>query len=173
MRRFSSVALAALALSRGSGLRSLRAPVCALGAMVLALSLAASRGGAPTHHNGRALLAVWLALAIVVGAQLDAVLRRPGAARLGLAAVIFAVVPFGAFVLRPWYARLDSMADREVETRIGARTRALVDRGPVLLEVRDFGFFAIQSYFDEHLSELSNLGDLEKCMVKYPFRYFK
>lgn len=139
------VALAALALSRGSGLRSLRAPVCALGAMVLALSLAASRGGAPTHHNGRALLAVWLALAIVVGAQLDAVLRRPGAARLGLAAVIFAVVPFGAFVLRPWYARLDSMADREVETRIGARTRALVDRGPVLLEVRDFGFFAIQA----------------------------
>lgn len=139
------LALGAFAWVRGSTLRGFRAPLVALTAMVVALSLAAARGGAPTHHSGRALLAVWLLFALYVGAKAYAAFERPGGARLGFAALMLVALSLGSFVLRPWYGRLDSMAHRESETRIGARTRALVDGGPVLLEVRDFGFFAIQA----------------------------
>jgi len=120
-----------------------RGPVVSLVAMVGALSLAALRGGAPTHHNGRAILVVWLALAVAVGARLAGAPWSPGRSRTLVVAASLASVALGVAILRPWYARLDSMSAREAEARIGAAA-ARVD-GPVLLEVRDFGFFAVQA----------------------------
>jgi len=138
-------AAACAVLLRSRSFRRLRAPALALFAMVFALSLAAARGGAPTHHNGRALLAVWLLLAVYVGAALAEGFTVPGWRRVAVAAVAVLSLPVGALVLRPWYARLDAMSDRTAETRIGARARELAAAGPVLLEVRDFGFFAVQA----------------------------
>jgi len=133
-------------LSRGRAAPppSLRGPVAALAAMVAALSLAAARGGAPTHHNARALLAVWLVVALGLGAAAWHALAAGGRRRMALVAAGAVVLPLGGLVLRPWYARLDSMAARADEERIGA---LVAERGAdaVLLEVRDFGFFAVQA----------------------------
>ncbi len=120
-----------------------RGPVLALAFMVVALSLAALRGGAPTHHNGRAILVVWLALAVAVGARFHAIVLAPTRARVALLAATLASLPLGALILRPWYARLDSMSARTAEERIGALAAQVAD--PVLLEARDFGFFAVQA----------------------------
>jgi hypothetical protein len=123
---------------------SLRGPLASLGAMVVALSLAAARGGAPTHHNGRAMLAVWLVVALGLGAGAWHAFAAGGRRRVALLAACAVVLPLGALVLRPWYARLDSMAARADEEGIGALVRAN-DADAVLLEVRDFGFFAIEA----------------------------
>lgn len=120
-----------------------RGPVFSLASMVAALTLAAARGGAPTHHNGRALLVVWLAVAIAVGAALYAMVRRPGARRLVALSATAIVLALGAWILRPWYARLDAMSARSSEEEAGRLTTTVAD--PILLEVRDFGFFAVQA----------------------------
>src|SRR5205823_5665221 len=49
------------------------------------------------------------------------------------------------FVLRPWYARLDEMTARAPEVAIGSAARALPRGARVLLEVRDFGYFAVEA----------------------------
>jgi hypothetical protein len=145
--------IAAVACAIGASLRSVPTETAspwprlagALAFMVLALSLAAARGGAPTHHNGRALLAVWLALAVYVGAGLTRIALAKGHARIAVGLVSIAALPVGALVLRPWYARLDSMADREPEVAIGRAVRDLPKSARVLIEVRDFGFFAVEA----------------------------
>jgi hypothetical protein len=130
---------------RNRGERFSRVPIVALAFMVATLSLAAVGGGAPTHHNGRALLVVWLAVAVYLGAALERELSRQWRTGVALLLVVLASLPLGAFLFRPWYARLDAMADREDEARIGAATRTLAVSGPILLEVNDFGFFAVEA----------------------------
>lgn len=123
---------------------ALRGPLVALAGMVALLSVAAARGGAPTHHNGRAMLAVWLLVAVVLGAAGARILSVAGGARRAWLASLAVVLPLGVILLRPWYARLDSMAARSDEERLGARV-AEEPPGAVLLEVRDYGYFAIQA----------------------------
>src|SRR5207244_11540149 len=100
--------------------------LAALAFAVAALSLMAARGGAPTHHNGRALLAVWLAVAVAAGAGLFTAAHahtRRGRFAVGAA---LAALPLGAFVLRPWYAPPDAMSARAPEVAIGRLARAAV-----------------------------------------------
>lgn len=112
-----------------------------LGGMLVALSLASLPGSAPTHHSGRAVLAVWLAMAIYVAPSLRAWLSSPRGRLVGLA--LAALVALGAVVLRPWYARLDRFTPRVDEVAIGDAARTAP--APVLLEVRDYRFYAIEA----------------------------
>jgi len=120
--------------------------VIGLGALlVVGLSAAATLGGAPTHHPGRALLAVWLLLALFAGARASSswrVGRLP--ARLGLLAAAFLVVAFGALVARPRWSEPTRFTSRAAETAIGTEVARLVPAGcSVLLEARDYGYFAV------------------------------
>ena len=126
-----------------------------LGVMLGALSLAAPTGGVPTHHAGRALLALWLVMAIYVGAAARRILRGPGwgaslqsrhYARLLFSAGALTALILGATVLRPWYAELDVFTARRDETAIGKAVGAkLPPAARVLLETQDFRYFAVQA----------------------------
>jgi hypothetical protein len=132
---------------RREGVRpSARRVVIGLGVLVAGLMVAAVRGGAPTHHAGRALLGVWLALALFVGAEAEPVLGRRDRWRPGLVGLLLVILALGAAVLRPWFSRLDSMAARADETAIGLAAGRLVPAGGrILLAVEDYGFFAIEA----------------------------
>jgi hypothetical protein len=142
-------ALALVLVARPLRPPSLARTSAALALLLVLLTAASIPGGAPTHHAGRALLAIWLALAIYVGAGAHHAItggalgkqRRQAYAALTLAAVIG-----GAFVLRPWYARLDSFITRADEIAIGAAAahHSRPDER-ILVEVIDYGHFAIQA----------------------------
>ncbi len=120
-------------------------PAVALTSMVALLSAAAMRGGAPTHHAGRAVLAVWLAVAVYAGAAIATAFLRGRPERRAVLALSAASIALGVLILRPWYARLDSMTTRTRELSIGAAASALPRDARVLVEVRDFGFFAVEA----------------------------
>ena len=137
-----------LVISRGPG-ALIAPPAGRLGGfgllLVLGLSAAAVRGGAPTHHVGRALLAVWLLLGLWCGIRGRALLRasrpRVRAVWLGAALVLLAL---GVTILRPWYARIGQFGDREDDVAMGERVAQRVPPGePTLLEIRDYGYFAL------------------------------
>ncbi len=122
---------------------SFRRPAVCLGMMLALLSVAALPGGAPTHHGGRAVLAVWLVLAIGVGEGARVALRSRH--RVSFTVLVIAVMPLGAWLLRPWYARLDSFVTRADELAIGAAVADQLVDERALVETRDYGFFAIQA----------------------------
>ncbi|MEM6789931.1 MAG: hypothetical protein AAF715_20595 [Myxococcota bacterium] len=112
-----------------------------LGGTLLALSLASLPGSAPTHHSGRAVLAVWLGLALYIAPSSRRALRGPRRRVVALAGL--AVIVLGATVLRPWYARRDRFTPRTAEVAVGVATRN--GPGPVLVEVVDYRFYAIEA----------------------------
>jgi hypothetical protein len=113
-------------------------------ALLALLTLASIPGGAPTHHAGRALLAIWLALAIYLGAGAHQALRTRSRRLYALAT--FTAVLGSAVILRPWYARLDSFITRRDEIAIGAAAAHHTKPGDrILLEVLDYGRFAIEA----------------------------
>jgi len=115
--------------------------------LVVGLALAAARGGAPTHHEGRALLVVWLLGAIFVGAQGCAAFRR--SSQLGRAILVgasAAIVVLGSTILRPWYGHIGQFGHRDAAVAIGQAAGELVPPGElVLIELRDYGYFAVQA----------------------------
>jgi hypothetical protein len=120
-----------------------RAAVC-IGAMMLTLLVATAAGGAPTHHAGRALLVVWLAMAIYVAHGARGVLYQ-AKWRPWFTAAVLLVLPAGAFVLRPWYAQLDSFIHRDHELTIGRLAAKHAAGQRILVEVIDYSYFAIQA----------------------------
>lgn len=145
LREEPELCLVAIALS--SAARTVpvafRRPAVSLAVMIAMLSAASIRGGAPTHHVGRAVLAVWLLLAIGVGEGARVALASPK--RAHFAGLVLVVMPLGAFVLRPWYARLDSFITREHEIAIGRVVAPHLTGALALVEARDYGFFAVQA----------------------------
>jgi hypothetical protein len=107
--------------------------------VVLALTLAALPGAAPTHHAGRALLMIWIVVAIYTGAWLHPLLRRPAAV-----ALVIATLLLGAAMLRPWFARLDGFTARRDETAIGQAVQA-AGAEPVLLEADNYAYYAVMA----------------------------
>jgi hypothetical protein len=122
--------------------RSLRRPAAALAVMFAALLLASIRGGAPTHHAGRALLVIWIAMVVYVAHGARGVMYRRRW-RKWLALSVCTVMPLGALMLRPWFARLDAFIDREDEIAIGRAATA--EPGLILCQVDDYAHFAIQA----------------------------
>jgi hypothetical protein len=59
--------------------------------------------------------------------------------------LVVVLMPTGALVLRPWYARLDSFITRADEVAIGREVAAHLGDGLALVEARDYGFFAIEA----------------------------
>jgi hypothetical protein len=112
-------------------------------ALFATLSLSAALGASATHHPERSLLLLWLLLAIAVGAGMRAALRGPSQLRFSLVALV--ALPLAALVLRPWYARIDAFIARNDEVALGETIAASGGAEPVLLEVIDYGFYAVQA----------------------------
>lgn len=144
------VALLALALllarAERPSLRAARRPAALVGLLVLGLSLAAARDGAPTHHLARAWLVVLLFAALLAGRLLDAAARggaRSAAASLACGALAVLV---GAAV------RSSSPAlhfePRAAEVAIGQdAARLLPPHARLLLEVSGYGYLATSAGF--------------------------
>jgi hypothetical protein len=129
-------------------LRRYARPAALLLAQLVLLSAAMVRDGAPTHHPERALLSAMLLLAILTGdLGLRVALLAPARSRFILATGLCAWIIFAALVFRPWLRR-EHFAHRADETAIGRAASTLVPPGErVLLEVTDYGYFAVMASF--------------------------
>lgn len=115
-----------------------------LASIPLFLTAGALRGGAPTHHGERALLALWFACAVVIGDLVTSAARRFGwRPRARLAAALAMAVLAGSLFVRPNVAR-ETFVDRRYEAEIGTRARAFLSSdGKLAIATNDFGFFAV------------------------------
>jgi hypothetical protein len=118
----------------------------ALGALVLLgfLIWGDMRDGAPTHHSERPLLCIWLLATLIAAVAVTHWLRRQ---RLWLMAMLPVVLV--ASVLRPWYTRRDSFADRSEELRLGEQARHLGEVQRLLIDSGDYGYFAVIAAFED------------------------
>jgi len=134
-----------------------RRPAALIAALVGFLIVGELRDGAPTHHGERALLAIWLFAALVVGELLTRAwqVSSTGQRLAGLASML-AVLAVVALVVRPWSTREIAFVDRRAEVEIGKRAAELIaDRGDELaqsggklaISSRDLGFFAVMAGF--------------------------
>jgi hypothetical protein len=107
-------------------------------------------GGAATHHRERSLLALWLLGAVLAGDLLDRAWNRLGHAgrRVAPGAVILAAA-LTALGVRPWSARREGFVDRSEEVHLGERARAEAASRPgnLLVDTKDYGFFAAMAAF--------------------------
>lgn len=129
-------------------LRRYARPAALVLGQIALLSAAMVRDGAPTHHPERALLSAMLLLAIAAGDFGSHVaLLAPRRARPLLALVIAAWLLPAALHFYPWL-RLEDFANRKDEVAIGRAARTIVPPGErVLLEVTDYGYFAVMAAF--------------------------
>lgn len=141
------VALIAARAPLGAG-RYLRFAI-ALGALVLFVAAGEWRNAAPTHHAERALLALWLGLAIVAGDGLARAWRRGrGPARWRLAGAAGLLVVLAAVAWRPRWGRPAPFVDRRHEVGVGVAARRLVPAGErLVVDTPDYGFFAVMAAF--------------------------
>jgi len=150
--------LAALALLALLGRRVARAPLragrylrfaAALGALLTFVAAGEWRNAAPTHHGERALLALWLGLAIVTGDGLARAWQGGGArARWRLAGAAALLVGLAAGAWRPRWGRPAPFVDRRHEVGVGAAARRLLPAGERLaIDTPDYGFFAVMAAF--------------------------
>jgi hypothetical protein len=143
------VIVSALASRRFDALRRHLRPLGLLGLLMLFLVIGELRASGATHHAERAVLAIWLWLAVLVADvtfDLWPMLRQR--ARWGLAAASAATLLLGASVLRPWYARRDSFIDRSAEVAIGRAASEQARAGErLLVDTPDFGFYAVIAGF--------------------------
>jgi hypothetical protein len=138
--------LCLLTVRRSPALDTYRRPALLLAGLVAFLVAGQLRGSAPTHHDERPLLAVWLGLAVFVGHALHWCWHSLESRRRGLLIVAgVGLVGLGALVLRPRYGRLDPFVDRTWEVDIGrrAKSRLAAERGHVLIDTTDYGFYAV------------------------------
>jgi len=114
--------------------------------MLVALTVAALPGGAPTHHSGRALLAIWLMLCLYLGSAMQRVFAEGGWRPRVLVGLVLAALLVGGLILRPWYARLDAFTARGSETSIGAAAgKHMGHRDAALLQVVDYRYLAVRA----------------------------
>jgi hypothetical protein len=150
-------ALAAVAWLRARSLRLLstrgaRRFAVALAALPLFLLLGALRGSSPTHHGERALLAVWLGTALLLGTACElASARLVRGERWLYAGSLLAAALVGGLLrtfhpVQPFQAR-----SQEVDIGLRARLRG-IDR--LAIDAPDFGYFAVQAAFARPLRSL-------------------
>ncbi len=146
------LALVGFALARGRGRAELAAwsrfarPAAVLAFLFATLTVSSLRGGAPTHHPERALLALHLLGAVALGHAWTRArrLERLGRPRHWL--VLAVVLGPGLYVTRFWFLYREHFASRRDEVAIG---EAVLQRVPlearVLVEAVDYGHFAVQA----------------------------
>lgn len=139
---------ASLLAGTGCLRRHFRATVAAL-ALLVFLVAGDLRDGAPTHHAERALLFIWLWLALLSADAFDGSFDRArGALRAACIAVPGLVVAPMIAIVRPWYAARDGFIDREAELAIGrSAAEAAGARERLAVATRDFGFYAVLAGF--------------------------
>ncbi|MFO0615170.1 MAG: glycosyltransferase family 39 protein [Polyangiaceae bacterium] len=111
--------------------------------LFVALTAANVKGGAPTHHPERALVAPLLAVGLLAGRALTELVRAPReiARRLRVAVVAVAAASWPA---RRFVLRSEVLADRALEVDIGERAAARVAPAvKVHVDVVDYGYFAV------------------------------
>jgi hypothetical protein len=133
-----------------------------LGLMLLVLVVGDLRGGAPTHHQERAILAVWLFASIYLGAamlELGGLLLGPARAEAsvvaqkraqrGLAALLIGAA-LGPALARPFWTRVGIFAPRTEELALGRAARSLVrPYEKLVVATEDYGYFALMAGFAE------------------------
>ena len=142
------IALAGAALWARSRepLQRWRAPAACALLVLLALSAAQATGGAPTHHSERPLLMVWLAGWIAVADLVSvARFRSHRGWPWSVAAISLSVVAW--FAVRMVHAAPFYGVHRQQEARVGAWLHDNAHQGDVLLEPRDYGYFATIAKF--------------------------
>jgi len=137
---------AAVSLGLSTELRRYRRAGILLLALLVFLVVGDLRDGAPTHHAERAVLAIWLAGAVLagdLGLHVWSALQARG--RRVFTALLAAGVALAALMIRPWFARRDAFVDRKPEIEVGenARHAVLPDGGRILIDTPDFAFYAI------------------------------
>lgn len=115
------------------------------------LSVGAAGGSTATHHAERALLLLWLGIAVVSAHLFARLWAWPSVkARAGLVLTVVSSVALGAFVLRPRWGQREAFADRRSEVLLGSLARRLSSPGDrLLVDTTDYGFFAVQAAFGD------------------------
>src|SRR5690606_3899336 len=116
----------AIATRRTGAFRRHRRPLALLAVLLAFLVVGEVRASGATHHAERAVLAIWLWLAILtadVGFDVWQGLERR--ARGVLIALTLGAAVLGISIVRPWYARRDSFIDRSVEIAVGRQVARL------------------------------------------------
>ncbi len=118
-------------------------PAALAAAQIAALSLAMLKDGAPTHHPERAVLAALLLIAVAGGALAARALAADGprlARGLALALAVALAAGIGRGPAR------EGFVSRDGEEAIGRALAARARPGePVLVEVADYGYLAVQA----------------------------
>jgi len=109
---------------------------------VVMLVLGEARGGAPTHHPERALLAVWTTTGFLAGylwcTRIAGCTTRSVASCCG-------VYLLGAHLLSPWGERLAASRLRAPEETTGRQLGARYPHATVGLATTDYGYFSIMA----------------------------
>ncbi|MBI4706273.1 MAG: glycosyltransferase family 39 protein [Deltaproteobacteria bacterium] len=128
------------------GTAAVRRRVLLLALLLLAgPCLGGLRGGAPTHHPERAVLAIWLLLCLLVAAAGHRLLGRASPrARALLYCAGAALLAAAAGWVRPRTVQAEPFARRDAELAVGhAAGAAAGPAGRVLVEAADYGYFAV------------------------------
>lgn len=109
--------------------------------LVLVLSIGAVRGGAPTHHQERALMSLWLFAPLSLGAL---VTRRALTPKFCFAVLLGICLGFSLRMTHP--SLRESFVDRKDEENLGRAVATSIDPSTrVAILPKDFGYFALLS----------------------------
>jgi len=143
----ASAAAAAWVIRRGQGAirRGTGRALLAIGGSLGLAVVGDLRGSAPTHHEERALLVLWLTATLFIALALDRGLSEEAKRSRPLLVLAGGVALVGGLIVRAVLPR-EPFTDRADEVAIGAAARATaVDR--LLIDTPDYGFFAVQAAF--------------------------
>jgi hypothetical protein len=147
---FMAALMALVALGRGRTLLAYARPAAAAALLVVGLSLASLRDGAPTHHPERALLMVMLFMAVLAGDAMAQCYPRVASTTRSmrlLLGIVF-VASLGLAARQRLYAPHSTSADRESQLAIGIEAaRRLAPGERLLLAIEDDGFWATVAGF--------------------------
>lgn len=123
----------------------IRRAVFTLAAIPVLVIVGDLQGSGPTHHPERALLALWLGLALLLGGVAEAVLGLPNPVRHRTLLIVAAAAFGGGWLVRSAVPR-EPFVNRTSEVLIGESARRLgAER--LLIDAPDFGFFAVQAAY--------------------------
>lgn len=129
---------------RGAVFRVPLRPAVVFASLFAFLLLGAARGGAPTHHPERALLGIWLFVAVASGAAWDQLERQGQKRAFGMA---LGVGIFAGLISR-WaiFSEHQPYANRQHEERLGAwLNQEVQDTTPIALALPDYGYFSVMA----------------------------